>query len=322
MVGACSDSHTSDKSLSTRGLYREILTREVLPAVIEYTPDHPLWSDGVQKRRWLSLPPGEQIDTSDMDHWEFPVGTKLWKEFSLDGLLLETRLIERVAESGRFERDYRFATYVWDEDQEDAHEHSSGVQNVLGTDHNVPAQSLCRECHRGEPGAVLGVSALQLSGSGSLRELAEADRLTTDPDRSFELPGNETTAAAIGYLHANCGHCHSDNGQSSSDMRLRFSIAEVDEPLPDSALYRTTLMTAVSEWKDHPAKLKYRIVPGEPQRSALYYRMTQRGDEEPSADQMPPLATEHRDPDGIAVVGKWIESLAMKQSERRALQGD
>jgi hypothetical protein len=307
---ACSDAHTSNMALSTHGLYQEIRSKHLMPDVIEYTPDYTLWSDGVQKRRWLSIPDGEQIDTSDMDHWQFPVGTKAWKEFSLDGKLLETRLVERVADTGRFEQDYKLATYVWDSDQTDAHELESGVQNILGSDHNVPAQKLCRECHRGEPGAILGVSALQLSGSGLLQELAQRGLLSVDPGRSFELPGDEPTAAAIGYIHANCGHCHSDSGQSSSDMRLHFSTTEVDKPLEESALYRTTLMTSISEWKDHPSRFEYRVVPGDPEHSALYFRMTQRGDEEPSPDQMPPLATEKQDSEGVERVKAWIESLS------------
>ena len=43
----------------------------------------------------------------------FPVGTRLWKEFSL-GRRLETRMLERTREG------WRFATYVWTEDGTDA----------------------------------------------------------------------------------------------------------------------------------------------------------------------------------------------------------
>jgi hypothetical protein len=307
---ACSDAHTSNLALSTRGLYREIGRKQVMSNLIEYQPDYALWSDGAQKRRWLSIPAGEQIDTSDMDHWEFPVGTKVWKEFSLHGRLLETRLVERVAESGRFEQDYKLATYVWDEAQTDAHELESGVQNVLSTEHNVPAQKLCRECHRGEPGAILGVSALQASRSGLLDELSDRDLLSVPPGRTFQLPGDEVTAAAIGYLHANCGHCHSDTGQSSSDMRLHVSVDEVDQDVESSALYLTTLDTPITEWKGHPADFERRVVPGDPEQSAVYFRMSQRGGEEPIPDQMPPLASELRDEDGLDAVRAWITSLA------------
>jgi hypothetical protein len=309
MQVACSDAHTSNLALSTQGLYRTIEAKQVLSDLIEYTPDFPLWSDGVQKRRWLSIPVGEQIDTSNMDHWLFPVGTKLWKEFSLDGVLLETRLVEHVADTGRFEQDYKLATYVWDLDQMDAHALESGARNVLYTDHNVPEQKLCRECHRGEPGAILGVSALQASRSGFLQQLIDRELLSEPPEHAFELPWDETTNAALGYVHANCGHCHSDTGQSASDMRLHITTSELDAPVEDSALYRTTLGAAITEWKEHPPEIAQRVVPGAPEESALYYRMSQRGGEEPAADQMPPLATEHQDAEGLRVVRAWIESL-------------
>ena len=41
------------------------------------SPRYPLWSDGAEKQRYLSLPPGTQIDTSNMDDWKFPVGTRV-----------------------------------------------------------------------------------------------------------------------------------------------------------------------------------------------------------------------------------------------------
>ena len=50
-----------------------------------------------RKRRWISLPPGSAIDASDPDAWAFPVGTRLWKEFSFGGQRVETRYMERQA---------------------------------------------------------------------------------------------------------------------------------------------------------------------------------------------------------------------------------
>ena len=62
---------------------------------LAFSPQYPLWSDGAAKRRWISLPPGTAIDASRPDAWEFPRGTRLWKEFSLDRPV-ETRFIERL----------------------------------------------------------------------------------------------------------------------------------------------------------------------------------------------------------------------------------
>ena len=57
-----------------------------------FSPQYPLWSDGAAKARWIYLPPGTAIDTSDPDDWTFPVGTRFWKEFTFNGRKVETRL--------------------------------------------------------------------------------------------------------------------------------------------------------------------------------------------------------------------------------------
>ncbi|HUQ06594.1 MAG TPA: hypothetical protein VM261_29025, partial [Kofleriaceae bacterium] len=71
--------------LSETGLYANIGTKTVASDVHEFVPRWQLWSDAAVKRRWIYLPPGSKIDTSDMDFWKFPTGTKLWKEFSRGG---------------------------------------------------------------------------------------------------------------------------------------------------------------------------------------------------------------------------------------------
>ena len=81
--------------LSATGLYVDTKKGDLAPDVREYQPQYTLWSDGATKRRWLYLPPGTKIDTSDMDFWLYPVGTKAWKEFSRDGKRLETRLMHK-----------------------------------------------------------------------------------------------------------------------------------------------------------------------------------------------------------------------------------
>ena len=60
-----------------------------------YTPSTPLWSDGAQKQRWIELPPNTQIDISNPNEWTFPVGTKLFKEFRVNGKRVETRMFQK-----------------------------------------------------------------------------------------------------------------------------------------------------------------------------------------------------------------------------------
>src|SRR5262245_60459589 len=79
----------SETGLFVRG------SNEVRADVIAFSPQYPLWSDGTRKRRWIYLPAGTSIDAAQVDAWEFPVGTKLWKEFGY-GDRIETRLVERL----------------------------------------------------------------------------------------------------------------------------------------------------------------------------------------------------------------------------------
>src|SRR5688572_31053294 len=60
--------------------------------------DLQLWADGATKRRWLFLPDGAQIDSADPDHWRFPAGTRLWKEFTRDGVRVETRIMHKTGD--------------------------------------------------------------------------------------------------------------------------------------------------------------------------------------------------------------------------------
>ena len=96
------------ETLAQTGLYVDAAMRHVASEARPYSPQYPLWSDGARKQRWLRLPAGTAIDASDPSAWEFPPGTKLWKQFS-HGRALETRYIERLADGS-----WRFATYLWE----------------------------------------------------------------------------------------------------------------------------------------------------------------------------------------------------------------
>ena len=129
---------------------------------IAFAPQYPLWSDGTSKRRWIYLPPGTAIDASRVDAWEFPVGTRLWKEFGYDRRV-ETRFIERLADGS-----WRFAAYVWNEEGTDAVLAAEDgavlpVSAAPGGRYVVPSRNDCLACHEGPPVPVLGFSALQLS---------------------------------------------------------------------------------------------------------------------------------------------------------------
>ena len=98
--------------LSETSLYADIHADAVAPDALPYKPAFELWSDGATKRRWIQLPTGGRIDTSDMDSWSFPVGTKLWKEFTRDGVRVETRLLQRT---GPGPSEWAAIAYLWND---------------------------------------------------------------------------------------------------------------------------------------------------------------------------------------------------------------
>lgn len=278
--------------LSQTGIYTDMLTKALNPTLVAFVPEHVLWSDAAVKTRWYQIPTGAVIDASDMDRWRLPVGTKLFKEFVIDGKRLETRLIWRVADTGDRERDTLMGAFVWDDGETEAYFAKDGANDLRGTQHDAPAADTCWKCHVGEPGHALGLSALQIADLSSLP-------LSVQPAGAPIAAPN----AALGYLHANCGHCHNPEGSAWADssMVLRVGIGEHDAAVAQSVL--TTVDVALTQWIDRG--FTYRIVPGDPDQSAVFYRMTQRTD----FVQMPPIATELPDPMGIALVRAWIEAL-------------
>lgn len=188
-----------------------------------------LWSDGAAKRRWIALPPGSQVDALQPDAWRFPAGTRLWKEFSVDGRPVETRVITLDVD-GRWE----FASYVWQSDDA-IRAPARGQQLALpgGRRYDVPSHGDCIACHAGARSPVLGFAALQLGPAvpALLREglLKNAPVAWATQPPEF-IAASATEHAARGYLHGNCAHCHFDGGVPVP-LRLALDVGAMPAPL-------------------------------------------------------------------------------------------
>jgi hypothetical protein len=290
-------------TLSRTGLYADASLTLVADGVRAYAPSHELWSDGAVKRRWIRLPRGARIDTSNMDDWVLPVGTQLWKEFTRGGKRIETRLIQRVrtAPDG-----WAAAAYVWDADQREARLRSDGLADALETSHDVPEARACPACHAGRASFALGFSALQLTHDAAtadeltLARLVAEQRLSTTPAAAPQIPGDSATRAALGYLHANCGNCH-NSARPASARYVR----------PPTALDFWLVTRALSSPQATPtykSTLTRFVVPGNPADSSLWRRMQGRGFLG-MRRRMPPLASELVDKRGSDVVARWITQL-------------
>ncbi|HEX8702252.1 MAG TPA: hypothetical protein VF815_25695, partial [Myxococcaceae bacterium] len=289
-------------ALSATGLYRDFAARTLSPGVREFTPVYPLWSDSAQKRRFVQLPDGCSIETSDMDHWVLPVGARLWKEFAVNGKLLETRFIAR---HGPGPKDFILGAYAWRPDGSDADYVPYGTVGAQGTAHDIPAAKSCKTCHDYLPERALGFSALQLDHDGAgvtLSQLAQEGRLTQPPTQRLKPPGDTRTAAALGYLHSNCGNCHNSTGiEFNRPFDLRLSVNDAD--LASTGAWRTGVNVPVEKFVTPGVNL--RIAPGNPEGSCVHHRMTIRG----TTEQMPPIASRVSDAEGLALIRSWIESL-------------
>lgn len=268
-----------------------------------YSPQYPLWSDGAQKRRWIYLPRRTRIDTSNPDDWHFPIGTKIWKEFSFlesgERMRVETRLLEKVDED-----DWLMETYLWNADQSDATLASAeGVSDYYalggGKFYDIPSHHECEYCHSKaglgigpERTPVLGFSALQLSNErdpnaihGEMLEpgmvtLAHLQRLGLATHSMEIMPAIPESDIAplqrrvFGYLHGNCAHCHNQAGMSEFTTTLSFFQPAGATHIQQNGTYQTALAKQITPYLNPPNSPDWLIKPGSAAASAVLYRLT------------------------------------------------
>jgi hypothetical protein len=304
--------------LSCTGLYSDFAAKTVTPGIVQYDPGLTFWSDGAQKTRWLSLPPGTQIDTTDMDEWVFPIGTRIWKEFRLpdgDGgaeTRVETRLLWKIDHLTWYR-----TTYVWTPDGEtSATELTSGEFDAGGSTYEIPSQQKCNQCHHGRKDGVLGIEAVSLSSplaSGlTLQSLGDAGLLTAPPTAPYVIPGDPTQAAALAWLHSNCGTaCHNEGyGQAeNTGFWMRLDVAKLAS-VEATDTYTTGWNRPTTAFPiPGVTGTSYRLHACDTSSSCAYYRAGHRDgvDGTPSGTQMPPIDTHIVDGVDLAGLGAWID---------------
>jgi len=283
-------------TLSETGLYAAETGGAYAPDVTTFEVRFTSWVDDAAKRRHLRLPAGTQIDTSDPDRWLFPEGTQVWKEFFVDGRAVETRLLLKT---GPGFGEWSYTTYLWRRDGTDADNAPDGEPDALGTPHDVPDQEGCLECHQGAADFPLGLTAIQLTR-------ASFDRLVANGalprgTRFGVIPGTTVEREALGYLHANCGHCHVDDHPASEGRDLRLDLTSAVRDVTQSNAYLTAVNGIATDRVDGT---RVWIVPGDPTMSQVLARMGQRG-----LVGMPPRFTEEVDGYGVEAVRAWIQAM-------------
>jgi hypothetical protein len=282
--------------------------RSVAPAARGYTPAWELWSNGLAKDRYLVLPRGKTIDTSDRAAWQFPPGTLAFKTFfsgSADaaGRPIETRVMRRG------ESKWEYAVYLWNEDGADAAlaDIDTSIDRQVTVDgneivHTVPALLECRQCHESNTTDLIGIDELHLNtplpgaGETQLEAMAAAGMfsgpLPADPE---VIEGDDPLTLSVkGYMHGNCAYCHNAQIGPATAFDMRHSVFienTINKPTEGSASAAGT-----------------RIVPGSPEQSILFLAFSGET-EDPEVKNMPSVGVQLRDASAVEMLRSWIKGL-------------
>jgi uncharacterized repeat protein (TIGR03806 family) len=281
----------------------------------------------------------------------FPAGTVLAKTFSMEmerGRPASARRIETqlLHFDGRTWRGY---TYAWNDAQTDAELVPAAGKKIRleVVDTTAPGglreqtwtfagRNECLRCHNPWAEHALAFNVRQLNRDveregavgNQLRRfrdmgLIEDRPVPPDPaDGPYAAawwPGDESKlprladprnpqepldARARGYLHANCAHCHRFGGGGSA-----YVLLDCDKPLHDTKAVGLPPQQGSFGIPDSQI-----IAPGDPYRSALFYRMATIG-----PGRMPHIGSEIVDAAGLDLIHDWIKQLPVRGEEEQML---
>lgn len=300
-------------SLACTGLYSDIGAGTLARVVRSYAPAVPLWADGSTKERWIYLPPGGKINAADSSEWVFPVGTRVWKQFSRDGHRVETRFFEKTLANY-----WAYGTYQWSPDETSATLAPGGdITLPDGDSYQIPTIDECQDCHEGRTDRLLGFEQVSLGLSGAtgltLDELAKEGWLSPIPPSTHLELGDDGThhaAAPLTWLHINCGvTCHNTNPGALAyalGMNLRLDAPQLDGRSSSGFPSIATTESQAAQSPSFPGAT--RIVPGYPHLSLLYQLIDER-ESMGASIQMPPIASQLIDTTDVAAVEAWIAAM-------------
>ncbi|AEI47563.1 SO2930 family diheme c-type cytochrome [Runella slithyformis] len=313
--------------LSEYGFFRGNIADQI-PAegVVPYRLNTPLFSDYAEKLRFIQLPAGTTVAYNADRVLDFPVGTAIIKTFyypndfrnpAAGRRILETRLLLHEA-SG-----WKALEYVWNDDQTDAYLEVAGETKEVSWIHSdgkkrtiqyaMPNLNQCKGCHnRNEQMQPIGPSARQLNGdfeygekenqlihwqkAGLLTGLPALAQVPKAPVWNDPASGSLETRARA-WLDINCAHCHrSDGPAKTSGLHLNYD--ETD------ATQWGVMKAPVAAGRGSGGR-QYSIVPGQPEKSILLYRM----ESTDPGEMMPELGRKTTHTEGVALVREWIRSL-------------
>ncbi len=333
------------RRLSETGLFSSLENLTPAPGVASYDVVVKRWMDGAATKRWVAIPGIGSIRFADENSpAEYPDGTVFVKHLTIPGrgsknedVPIETQLLHY--ENGSWHP----YTYRWG-DAINGNANDATLVDSTGVDHQIVftsdeslrfmgpswhfnAENECRMCHNAGSGFVLGFVPNQLNRmvsqppsralANQLKRLSDdtivarvPDLPTASPSRLVDPHDNQQSLddRARSYLHTNCSSCHHPGGNAIVSFYLR-------REMPFEKL-NTNKGTGIGTFGMRNAKL---IVPGDPYRSVLMYRMTKLG-----YGRMPYIGSRVVDSDGVALIEDWIRSMphADREHDSSPMQPD
>ena len=188
------------RRLSESGLFVDVSRHRVQPALIPYSVNSPLWSDGAHKERFIALPGDDaKIDFHPTRSWSFPDGTVLVKSFALEEVegdantrkWIETRFLTKQ------QGEWVGYSYAWNDEQTDAElveSQGRDVQIAIRSESgqrkqkwHFPSRAECMVCHSRAANFVLGVSTSQLNRDHDYRGVVDNQLRTLESLGLFQL---------------------------------------------------------------------------------------------------------------------------------------
>ena len=326
------------RKLSDTGLFTSTENLTPAPGVIPYKVTVERWMDGFKTQRWVAIPGNSAVTLpANGKPADYPDGTvfvkHVWHEYrgaSKRRVPAETQILHY--DNGRWNP----YSYVWlvppvrYSEPLDATLNDIGTtrfQVVTGLDEygktmgptrHVNAENECRMCHNAGSGFVLGFEPNQLNRDAILPPGEykpdqldfhfEKKVLATRPEFPENNPGRlvdphdkkqELDDRARSYLHGNCSSCHHPGGNAIVSFFLR-------RDLPFDQL-KTNKGTGIGTFGMKNAKI---LVPGDPYRSVLLYRMSKLG-----YGRMPYIGSKRVDSRGVALIEEWIRNMLHEESD-------
>jgi len=320
--------------LSETGAFSNLTDLTPTDGLIPYDLVESFWSDGALKKRWMAIPndgshntAAEKIRYSDVDDWDFPVGSVLVKHFELPinannpsmTKRLETRFSIKASDGN-----FYFVTYKWNDQQTDATLLTTGLEESItiteadgGTSNQTwsyPSTIDCISCHNPTTGGTLGTRARYLNKDFTypktgrtanqlvtLSHLGILDQTVTDSNTNSILTSksiNDSNASiddkARSYLDLNCAYCHRPGTGNRGDFDLRLNLD----------ILQTGILTA-SPYLPLGIPNEKIVDPGNTATSILYHRLNSTD----PAIKMPPISKNKIDANAVQLIDDWINQL-------------